>query len=248
MADKQHTLCDTMSASLSDEVLTLNVGGVLYTTTRSTLTKYADSMLGAMFGNRFAPSPPSLDRDGNHFIDRDGYMFRHVLNFLRTGHLCLPHGFKDFDLLEAEADFYQVVPLVTALKSIRSRSTSSNAARRPGFYLEMLDFEETAYFYRFYSDPPRGINAELKNSGLVISGARQALLMLPLPEKTMRDLRVGDAEYRSVNVTAGGGAKMALMHHLQASGWQLLTTSFANSTNSDGSYMVHKYMWYLSKP
>ena len=72
-------------------------------------------------------------------------------------------------------------------------------------------------------------------------------LMLPLPEKTMRDLRVGDAEYRSVNVTAGGGAKMALMHHLQASGWQLLTTSFANSTNSDGSYMVHKYMWYLSK-
>ncbi len=30
--------------------MTLNVGGVLYTTTRSTLAKYPDSMLGAMFG------------------------------------------------------------------------------------------------------------------------------------------------------------------------------------------------------
>lgn len=239
-----------MSAASSDgEVLTLNVGGVMYTTTRSTLTKYSDSMLGAMFGSHFALSPPSLDREGNNFIDRDGYMFRHVLNFLRTGHLCLPHGFKDFELLEAEADFYQVMPLMVALKAVRSRSSSASgtAARRPGFYVEILDFEETAYFYRFYSDPPRGINAELKNSGMVVCGARQALLTLPLPERTLRELRLGEAEYRSVNVGAGGGAKMALMHHLQAAGWQLVTTSFSNSTNSDGSYMVHKYMWYLAK-
>ena len=31
------------------ELVTLNVGGVIYTTTRGTLTKYQDSMLGAMF-------------------------------------------------------------------------------------------------------------------------------------------------------------------------------------------------------
>jgi len=60
-----------------------------------------------MFGSHFLPAA-AHDQQGNYFIDRDGYMFRHVLNFLRTGQLCLPQGFKDFDLLEAEADFYQV--------------------------------------------------------------------------------------------------------------------------------------------
>ena len=67
----------------SNEVLTLNVGGVIYTTTRSTLLKYPDSMLGAMFNGRHVPT--GYDNQGNYFIDRDGYMFRHVLNFLRSG-------------------------------------------------------------------------------------------------------------------------------------------------------------------
>ena len=34
---------------------------------------------------------------------------------------------------------------------------------------------------------------------------------------------------------------MAIMHHLQSNGWQLVTTSFANNTDGDGSYMVHKH-------
>lgn len=35
------------------EPVTLNVGGVIYMTTRSTLVKYPDSMLGAMFSGSF---------------------------------------------------------------------------------------------------------------------------------------------------------------------------------------------------
>lgn len=228
---------------MSDEVVTLNVGGTLYTTTRATLAKYADSMIGAMFGGHYVPT--ALDQQGNYFIDRDGCLFRHVLNFLRSGQLCLPQGFKDFDLLEAEADFYQIPALIGAVKSVRQRSFAAAARSRQGFYVEILDFEETAYFYRFYSDPPRGINTELKNCGLVLSGAKQALLTLPLPEKTLKDLQAGDAAYRTVNLSSAACPKMAIIHHLQGAGWQLVTTSFANSTNSDGSYMVHKYIWYL---
>ena len=90
------------------DIMRLNVGGMIYTTSRSTLCKYPDSMLGAMFGGKFEMI---YDDAGCAFIDRDGDMFRHVLNFLRTGRLLLSKEFNDFDLLEVEADFYQIQPL-----------------------------------------------------------------------------------------------------------------------------------------
>lgn len=224
---------------MADEVVTLNVGGVNYNTTRSTLTKYPDSMLGAMFSGQFVPT--AFDTQGNYFIDRDGEMFRHVLNFLRSGRLCIPQSFQDFDLLEAEADFYQIPAMISAVKALHSQGK-----QKSGFYIEILDFEETAYFYRFYSDPPRGIHTELKNGGIVISGAKEALLTLPLPEKTMKDLQTVNTLFRSINISGSACSKMAILHHLQHNGWDLVSTSFANNTDSDGSYMVHKYMWYLS--
>ena len=92
--------------------VTLNVGGHLYTTSLTTLTRYPDSMLGAMFGGDF---PTARDPQGNYFIDRDGPLFRYVLNFLRTSELTLPLDFKEFDLLRKEADFYQIEPLIQCL-------------------------------------------------------------------------------------------------------------------------------------
>lgn len=83
--------------------VTLNVGGHMYTTSLTTLTRYPDSMLGAMFRGDF---PTARDSQGNYFIDRDGPLFRYVLNFLRTSELTLPLDFKEFDLLRKEADFY----------------------------------------------------------------------------------------------------------------------------------------------
>lgn len=39
--------------------------------------------------------PIVLDRLKQHyFIDRDGHMFRHILNFLRTSKLLIPDDFK----------------------------------------------------------------------------------------------------------------------------------------------------------
>lgn len=222
---------------MSDDLLTLNVGGVQYTTTRNTLLRYPESMLGKMFDGNFVPS--CKDKDGNHFIDRDGELFRYVLNFLRSGRLKLPHNFTDFELLENEADFYQIPALIDALQEFKKHSTD-------GAYLEILDFEETAYFYRFYSDPPKGINSDLKNGGLVISGSKEVLLSLPLPDKTHKEVEKTEAQYRSVNINSTTCPKMGLVHFLQSNGWQLEKSSFAYNSDSDGSYMVHKYIWFKS--
>lgn len=94
------------------QCVSLNVGGSVYRTSLSTLRRYPDSMLGAMFGGDL---PTVRDAQGNYFIDRDGPLFRYVLNFLRTSELTLPCDFKETALLRKEADFYQIEPLIQCL-------------------------------------------------------------------------------------------------------------------------------------
>jgi len=58
----------------------LDVGGIHYTTTLSTLTSVPDSLIGNMFSGRY---PLKLTEDGRVFIDRDGTHFGYILRFLR---------------------------------------------------------------------------------------------------------------------------------------------------------------------
>ena len=92
-------------------VITVNVGGVKYTTTVSTLTKHPDSMLGKMF-DPDGSFQITKDETGAAFIDRDGDLFRHVLNFLRNGSLRLPEQFGETEALREEADFFQIIPML----------------------------------------------------------------------------------------------------------------------------------------
>lgn len=98
--------------SLQDPV-SLNVGGEIYTTTLDTLTRCRDSMLGAMFTGQI---PALRDSRGNIFIDRDGKVFRYILNYLRSSALDLPDGFSDLALLRREADFFQIRPLLEEIR------------------------------------------------------------------------------------------------------------------------------------
>lgn len=101
-------------------IIDVNVGGNVYTTSLASLTRFPDSMLGVMFSGR---RPVAKDSRGNFFIDRDGPMFRYVLNFLRSSKLNLPDNFQEFDQLAEEADFYQIPRLIEALKKIKLSST-----------------------------------------------------------------------------------------------------------------------------
>lgn len=65
----------------------------------------------------------------HYFIDRDGKMFRHILNFMRTNTLSLPDDFNELDLLYEEARFYDIPAMVRQieiLKREKSRGNNSN--------------------------------------------------------------------------------------------------------------------------
>ncbi|XP_034563030.1 BTB/POZ domain-containing protein KCTD21-like [Notolabrus celidotus] len=103
--------------SLQDPV-SLNVGGEIYTTTLGTLTRCQDSMLGAMFNGQI---PVLRDNRGNVFIDRDGKVFRYILNYLRSSSLDLPDGFSELALLRREADFFQIRPLLEEIHQYEAK-------------------------------------------------------------------------------------------------------------------------------
>ncbi len=97
---------------MSGEIINLNVGGSLFSTTRTTLCAFPDSMLGAMFGGNM---PTAKDENGRYFIDRNGTLFSYILDFLRTSQLTLPEDFKHYEQLAVEADFYQIIGIVEAV-------------------------------------------------------------------------------------------------------------------------------------
>jgi len=57
----------------------------------------------------------------HYFIDRDGNMFRHVLNFLRTSTLVIPEDFDEVDLLLEEARYFELTAMVRALTEYKRR-------------------------------------------------------------------------------------------------------------------------------
>lgn len=54
--------------------------------------------------------------DGTYFIDRDGELFRYILDFLRTGKVLLPENFQDMPRLREEAKFFKINELTKLIK------------------------------------------------------------------------------------------------------------------------------------
>lgn len=82
----------------------LNVGGIKYETTLTTLSVEGDdSMLGAMFSGRHELHP---NDDGEIFIDRDGTHFGYILNMLRDANVEVPT--KDRAAFQAELAYHGI--------------------------------------------------------------------------------------------------------------------------------------------
>eukprot|EP00112_Aurelia_sp_Birch-Aquarium-sp1_P025512 Seg851.3 transcript_id=Seg851.3/GoldUCD/mRNA.D3Y31 product="BTB/POZ domain-containing protein KCTD14" protein_id=Seg851.3/GoldUCD/D3Y31 len=98
----------------SDEVVKLNVGGIVFQTSHRTLRKEPESMLAMMFSESF---DFKQCEDGTYFIDRDGSRFRHVLGYLRDGELSRKVIKVFGEELLIEAAFYGLVQFQNLLKT-----------------------------------------------------------------------------------------------------------------------------------
>lgn len=94
----------------------IDVGGTIYTSSLETLTKYPDSKLAKLFNGSIPIVLDSLKQ--HYFIDRDGGMFRHILNYLRNSRLLISEDFSDLELLLEEARYFDIERKICILLSL----------------------------------------------------------------------------------------------------------------------------------
>jgi len=87
----------------------LDVGGKLFSTTISTLTKYPDSMLGAMFSGRY---DLQKNEEDCVFIDRDPKYFRYVLDFLRNDEIDYPSDKVEVKKIYRELEYFGLKEII----------------------------------------------------------------------------------------------------------------------------------------
>jgi len=104
-----------MKPNENQDIIELNVGGFSYTTSRTTVMSCPDSMLARMISGLMSTA---TDTNGRIFIDRDGPLFRYILNFLRDKRLNLPDNFDEYAQLRQEADFYRIESIINEIDCV----------------------------------------------------------------------------------------------------------------------------------
>uniref|UniRef100_A0A8C4WBL2 BTB domain-containing protein n=1 Tax=Gopherus evgoodei TaxID=1825980 RepID=A0A8C4WBL2_9SAUR len=108
---------------LFPEIIELNVGGQVYITRHPTLVSVPGSLLWEMFTQK---NIRSLARDskGRFFVDRDGFLFRYILDYMRDQQLVLPDHFPERNRLQREAEYFKLPELVKMLSPKLSKQNS----------------------------------------------------------------------------------------------------------------------------
>mmetsp|Transcript_5076 Transcript_5076/g.8724 ORF Transcript_5076/g.8724 Transcript_5076/m.8724 type:complete len:307 (-) Transcript_5076:182-1102(-) len=119
------------------EWVKLNVGGVTYHTTRTTLCMDKDSVLAKMFGDSGWTS--AIDESGAYLIDREARYFRPLLNFLRDGVLLIDPDTCPEGVLN-EAKYFNIQGIVEILQP---QVRQDRPAGAPGSWRDEQDAELT---------------------------------------------------------------------------------------------------------
>ena len=103
-------------------IVKLNVGGKLYTTTRTTLENCGENMLSNLISDKYSPT---MIEDA-YFIDRNGELFGDILDFLRNiQEYKVPTNSDKVNALLIEAKYYAIIPLIKRLeKKIKHQRSS----------------------------------------------------------------------------------------------------------------------------
>lgn len=106
-------------------VVELNVGGVHYTSTLKTLTSDRNSRLGELFvdsNGKTDTSSLTKDAKGRIFLDRDGVLFRYILDYLRDDAIQLPEGFREKKRLLKEAEHFKLNGLIKCIQAVSEQN------------------------------------------------------------------------------------------------------------------------------
>ena len=120
-----------------EQIVTLNVGGRVYSTPRSTIETNVDaqSFLALLINDQ---RHVRFDEQGRYFIDRDGTHFRSILNYFRDGKLRLPETKAELQELFHEAQFYQIDRLSNEIENRLNRKNESLNRDQPGVRLTLV--------------------------------------------------------------------------------------------------------------
>lgn len=186
---------------ISENMISLNVGGQWYATTWSTLNRFDSEALQQMLRNP--------DKDGNFFLDRDGKMFQYILGFLRNEMLCLPSDFSEFDSLTTEVNFFNISDLSQCLEKIKQEKLKVR-------YLEILEIN--------YKDS-RGVTIFLNGKK---EDLKELPLTLEISEN-YKWVNAENSSYVKI-VSYDENARLLLAEHLSGNGWTCETSDFSSSS------------------
>ncbi|KAK3745409.1 hypothetical protein QZH41_001440 [Actinostola sp. cb2023] len=171
-------------------IVTLNVGGHIFTTRLATLLSDENSMLSSMFSGRF---DLEVDDEGRYFIDRDGKYFGHILNYLRDASIIPPSPvalqvyqeakYYRTERLMAQLECYPSVMVVTKINDQKSKM-GDNFEHWKQMLLNAVcqKYDETGNHLSYY------IGCELPKMDLVIpeNEINDICLFTSLLEKDLR--------------------------------------------------------------
>lgn len=147
------------------EVVELNVGGQVYFTRHSTLVGTPHSLLWKMFTpKRDTANDLAKDSKGRFFIDRDGFLFRYILDYLRDKQVVLPDHFPEKGRLKREAEYFQLPDLVKLL-------TPDDSKQSPDDYCHS-DYEEVSQGSDTRICPPPSLLPSDRKWGFITIGYR----------------------------------------------------------------------------
>lgn len=102
---------------MNEQIVELNVGGIIYTTTTKTLLSEQDTYFSNQFNKTTSSFDSFKDSKGRWFIDRDGKLFEFILEFLRNKLVILPENYNEKHRLIFEAEFYKLKSMGCYIKS-----------------------------------------------------------------------------------------------------------------------------------
>ena len=218
----------SMAPPPNSDWVSLNVGGQVFHTSRTTLCRDPDSMLARLFGRSQRDSgdgfewSSATDASGAVLFDRDPRYFGPLLNYLRTGVLIRPDDVSLEGLL-LEASFFQV----TKLEELIASELEAEAAS-----------ENSPYQKRYVVLTVKGAGVKLIE-GPVDAVMKQLNGGVVPPRKPPFSVESDDLHTRVYGLTELGwllkNFKLSeVLDALRAEGWVLVQSSAAYSSCSIG--------------